>query len=696
MRGFCRWIHTGIVFFLFLFFEQRVLLGDDARKDSLALHHFKQGEAYVLQGDTARAIEELKEAVGQDRKLSRAYHRLGQLYLGLGKLHDRIQAQRYLDKALRLEPKNVSYLHTKVQWYFRIEAFGLARNVLKKIIRIDPDDADAYYYLGFIEEKKWFKYRDMVSPQENGVVLSLAGFAEKDLDRAQDYYLKAVRLNPQLSDGYYRLALLYYETDALSRMVTCIRDALGVNPDNKDYHLFLGMAYHRMGRFEEAWTEVELAKSLMQPEELALFEAVDLVSTPEGGEFYRRSSKGEKEELEYVFWKQRDPLFLTEMNERKLEHYSRIAYSNLCFSSARRGVEGWRTDRGKVYIRYGPPQNRYKTWPYMGASMGIGNPVCFSKAVWNYPGFEFVFEDRSLTQNYNFKWGVEDPDYLDRFNRMIRRLPERYEYLHPKKRFDLSCSVARFRDEEGRTVFDVYQSIPKEVMSSRGRGKRGIFLFDQVWREVLKRAVKNPFLTPCVDTFLVGWDQMQVDAGTYHLVVEFLDEGGGKIGRWMKDVTIEAYDDRNLAMSDLVLAWEIGDYREEGELRRGGRRIVPNTLGEYSVSSAIPLYFEIYNMAFSREGGTHYRFTFTVQSEEKKGGFGRFIGKLWGGGNKAGKVVTSIEYRGNRRNEKFYQDLTIEGALPRNYRIRVEVEDLNTEGKVSRQKTVGLMESFVK
>jgi len=155
-------------------------------------------------------------------------------------------------------------------------------------------------------------------------------------------------------------------------------------------------------------------------------------------------------------------------------------------------------------------------------------------------------------------------------------------------------------------------------------------------------------------------------------------------------MTVEAYDDRNLSMSDLVLAFEIGDYEEEGELRRGGMRIVPNTLGKYSVTSAIPLYFEVYNMTFSPTGGTLYRLTFTVQSEEKKGGFGRFISKFWGGGKKWGKVVTSFEYRGNKRVEKFYQDLTIEGALPRNYHIRLEVEDLNTGEKVSREETVGL------
>jgi GWxTD domain-containing protein len=52
------------------------------------------------------------------------------------------------------------------------------------------------------------------------------------------------------------------------------------------------------------------------------------------------------------FWLRRDPTPETLRNEFKEEHYRRIAYANGHFNSS---VPGWKTDRGGIYIMYGPP-----------------------------------------------------------------------------------------------------------------------------------------------------------------------------------------------------------------------------------------------------------------------------------------------------------------------------------------------------
>ena len=655
-------------------------MGGDARRDSLAFFHYKLGETYTLQGDTTRAIQAFRETIRWNPRFSRGYHRLAQLYLGLGTLSNRIQARRALDEALRLEPDNVSYLHTKVQLYLKIETYGLAQGVLKKILKIDPDDAEAHFLLGFVSENEWFRYRDMISPQEDGIVLSLADYAAEDLERAEAYYIEVIRLDPRFSDAYYRLALLYYETELFDQMVTVLRDALKVDAHNKDYHLFLGLAHYRMGRIQEAWSAYERTKALMEPEALAVFEAMDLVSTPDEGKAYRRASGTEKERLRYAFWKQRDPLFLTELNERKLEHYGRVAYANLRFSRVRRGIEGWKTDPGKVFIRYGAPEVRYKTRPYITVSMGRGNPIVFSQDVWRYPGFEFVFEDRNLSEDYTFKWG--DPDYLVAFNRMIQNQPEAYDYVPQERRFDVVGCVACFRGGEGGSVLEMYQGFSEQKLPLT----RGVFLFDEDWKEVQKRVVDAAYFNRSEeDGFLVGWDRMEVLPGTYHLAVEFVEPEGERVGRWLEDVTVEAYDERRLSMSDLILAREITDVREEGELRRGGKRIVPNPLLTYRVFSSIPVYFEVYNLTYSPGGTTHYRVTFTLQSERKEGGFTGFVRGLFGRRKSSGRVVTSYEYQGNRRDETIHQHLVLENPLPQDYRLGVEVVDLNTAEKVVEQ-----------
>ena len=99
---------------------------------------------------------------------------------------------------------------------------------------------------------------------------------------------------------------------------------------------------------------------MMNLEELALFESGDLIA--EYGEQESFSSPGEKEIIQKTFWKKKDPLFLTEVNERKLEHYCRVAYANLRFSRLHQGIEGWKTPQGQALIRYGFPLGNSQTW----------------------------------------------------------------------------------------------------------------------------------------------------------------------------------------------------------------------------------------------------------------------------------------------------------------------------------------------
>src|SRR5258708_23531921 len=60
----------------------------------------------------------------------------------------------------------------------------------------------------------------------------------------------------------------------------------------------------------------------------------------------------ERESFIEQFWLRRDPTPDTPENEYKEEYYRRIAYANEHFAS---GIPGWKTDRGRIYIKFGPP-----------------------------------------------------------------------------------------------------------------------------------------------------------------------------------------------------------------------------------------------------------------------------------------------------------------------------------------------------
>jgi len=77
-----------------------------------------------------------------------------------------------------------------------------------------------------------------------------------------------------------------------------------------------------------------------------------IITDEERAAFKQLSNDEERDQFIEAFWQRRDPTPDTEENEFKEEHYRRIAYANEHFAA---GVPGWKTDRGRIYIMYGPP-----------------------------------------------------------------------------------------------------------------------------------------------------------------------------------------------------------------------------------------------------------------------------------------------------------------------------------------------------
>jgi len=97
----------------------------------------------------------------------------------------------------------------------------------------------------------------------------------------------------------------------------------------------------------------KLEKELATPYKKWLQEEVPYIITDEErAAFLQLQTNEEREQFIEAFWQRRDPTPDTVENEFKEEHYRRIAYANERFSS---GIPGWRTDRGRMYIMWGPP-----------------------------------------------------------------------------------------------------------------------------------------------------------------------------------------------------------------------------------------------------------------------------------------------------------------------------------------------------
>jgi GWxTD domain-containing protein len=104
---------------------------------------------------------------------------------------------------------------------------------------------------------------------------------------------------------------------------------------------------------EKKKKEAALRKELETPYKKWLNEDVAYIITDEERTAFKRlQTDEEREQFIEQFWLRRDPTPDTVENEFKEEHYRRIAYANDHYAS---GIPGWKTDRGRIYIMYGPP-----------------------------------------------------------------------------------------------------------------------------------------------------------------------------------------------------------------------------------------------------------------------------------------------------------------------------------------------------
>src|SRR3979411_2465123 len=80
-----------------------------------------------------------------------------------------------------------------------------------------------------------------------------------------------------------------------------------------------------------------------------------IITDEERKAFKKLQTDDERERFIEEFWRRRDPDPDTDENEFREEYYERIAYANEHYAS---GIPGWKTDRGRIYIMYGKPDER--------------------------------------------------------------------------------------------------------------------------------------------------------------------------------------------------------------------------------------------------------------------------------------------------------------------------------------------------
>ena len=123
----------------------------------------------------------------------------------------------------------------------------------------------------------------------------------------------------------------------------------------------------------------------------------DIITESERRAFLGLGTEEEREQFIEIFWRDRNPEPGSPTNSVRDEHYRRLAYADEHFAS---GIVGRKTDRGHIYIIWGPP-DEVESHPTGGTyerslDQGGGSSTAYAWELWRYRHLEGVGENIEL------------------------------------------------------------------------------------------------------------------------------------------------------------------------------------------------------------------------------------------------------------------------------------------------------------
>ncbi|MGE5432043.1 MAG: GWxTD domain-containing protein [Syntrophomonadaceae bacterium] len=676
--------------------------------------YYLNGLEYLKKHDTELAEEMFKKSV---RKFSDApsMYELAKLYRDKNTISGRDRARELVQKAIWKDPNNIEYRMLQASL---LEKFGLSMSFDKyeEITEIDSTYASAWFNMGRIKEADFNEYHNSVFMEDySSPLLSYEKFAMEDMQEAEAYFKKALSFDPKNQEARLHMAFLYEDANLPDKAIPLLQEMSRIDSMNKDAHLYLGLIYYKTSNIKKSYEEYKKALRLMSYDEEIdfTFNSVKELLEPLLGDEYKKYTSDELKQVIDLYWKVNDPLNLTEYNERLLEHYSRVAYSNLRFTTKSGGIPGWKTDKGEVVMRYGEPVKRLRYRPHIVG--GERMSVKVKTDVWEYSGLTFGFTDEYMSGNYRFSVPVPGSRYIPQYPGDSQRLMEylrkvKYEDYTPKydgPAFSMPYYVAQFRDMDGERngKTDVYINYALNFPDSVIKNKKftsahnyGIFFTDRNYEAQFQkkssvgalpenRKIKIPFS----DEYYVNSVSVTVPPDSGILAFEILRSIDNGVASSHKRFKIREFHPGEFAVSDLLLASELSTGAMGNlSLKRRDISILPNPLNTFTKGQNLFLYYEVYNLLMDKDNKTDFEQKITVIKAEDESGIKKIFKAITGifglGGSKEEVSLTS-RYQTSEKDPQMYIQLDMSEYEAGDYRVQTIIKD-NISHKEARVETI--------
>ncbi len=668
-----------------------------------------------LKGLQLITTDNIKEAIkyfkhsADSFSYAESFYQLAKIYFEKNTVESRVLARKYIQKAIWSDQRKIEYRLLKARL---MEKFSrkMAYDVYEDILDIDANCTEALFNLGRIKELDYYEYNNSVLKVNNDPSLSFDEFAIEDFLSAETFFRRAIKSDSSRTDAYFHLSCLYEEIDEPQKGIPLLKRVIEIDPENKEAYTYIGLLYYKSAQMDSSYLAYKSALKLMNETEKNefKFQSASLLLNENLREQIHYFSKPEVEESIEKFWQISDPLLLTNYNERLLEHYSRVAYSNLRFSVPEREVYGWNTDRGEILIRYGEPVSRVRYRPHISA--GGRTSLMLKTDLWFYKDKVLGFVDEYWNGNFRFSTPRPYSRHLSQFagdtdffvKDLRRNEPENYEPKFEGPVINVPYTVAQFKDLEkefsGETdVYINYAMILSNQFSPEDKfplaHKYGLFLLDENMNYLLKKTELMLDAKPekniklgLNEEYHINSIEFETKPDSVQVAFEIMRISDKGVSANRFKYNIKNFSENELDISDIILAEKVSTRGTGLSIKRGNLNILPNPLNEFTTTSKIYIYFEVYNLTLDSNKTANFEQSVTISKKEERSGLEGVLNSLTnflGFGSEEDKLTLTTNYQSFKKDVPVYFQIDLSKYSKGDYMLSVEVEDLQNKESVS-------------
>jgi len=354
------------------------------------------------------------------------------------------------------------------------------------------------------------------------------------------------------------------------------------------------------------------AKALKQEQEKPyvnfMHDVVYIITQEELEAFKQLSNNDERDHFIEDFWARRDPTPDTPENEFKDEHYRRLTYANEHFAA---GMPGWRTDRGMIYIKFGPP-DEIDSHPTGGPyerpiEQGGGTMTAYPFEDWRYRHIDGIGDDINIEfvddcqcGAYRMTLNPEDKnasahvpggqppvnsalqseqsskefDQLEQYFGLQKQAAFKFNGLREHVSHIISANPMPFdvrtdfikvtsdavlvpvtiQVQNKDMTFEIKDGVARGIVNISGRVITMTQLVAQTFEDTVSVDVPAELLEKTTQNRSIYWKAIPLHPGRYLMDVVVKDVKGDRVGSLSKALTVPEFSDDKLAASSLILA----------------------------------------------------------------------------------------------------------------------------------------------